>query len=82
MNKLRILPLAFLLWPAFASAACLPSQVCEVTSGTAVVGVFGAPCPANNPTSSLASFRECRLLTIASMLGHQWNSGHWWPLSR
>jgi hypothetical protein len=26
-----------LLWTAFASAACLPSQVCVVTSGTAVV---------------------------------------------
>jgi len=52
MNTLRILSLVcgtsrvkypiglltlFLLWPAFASADCLSSQVCLITSGTAVL---------------------------------------------
>ena len=37
MNKLRRLPLAFYCWPAFATAACLPSQICWVTSGTVVL---------------------------------------------
>jgi hypothetical protein len=52
MNTLRILSLMCggsrikhlislltlpLLWPAFASAACLPSQVCWVSSGTVVL---------------------------------------------
>jgi len=40
MNKLRILPLAFVygfLWPAFASADCAPLTInhCPITSGTA-----------------------------------------------
>ena len=34
-----------LLAPVVASAACLPSQICWVTSGTAVVGTSDMPCP-------------------------------------
>ena len=64
MNTLRIMSLVcrasrvkrpidlltlFLLWPAFASAACLPSQICWVTSGTAVVGTSDINCPATDP---------------------------------
>jgi len=47
MNKLRILPLAFLLWPAFASAVCSPAQTCVVTSGTVVVEGLFSPAPFN-----------------------------------
>jgi hypothetical protein len=47
MNKLRILPLAFLLWPAFASAICSPAQTCGVTSGTVVVDPLLNPAPFN-----------------------------------
>src|SRR5690242_20110405 len=47
MNKLRILPLAFLLWPAFASAVCSPGQTCVVTSGTVVVDSPLGPIPLN-----------------------------------
>jgi len=47
MNKLRILPLAFLLWPAFASAVCSPGQTCVVTSGTVVLDSPLGPIPLN-----------------------------------
>jgi len=49
MNTLRTLSLVglltlLLLWPAFASAACSPTQTCAVTSGTAVnEGSFSNP---------------------------------------
>src|SRR5262245_15785562 len=62
MNTLRILSLVcgasrikqriglltlLLLWPAFASAACLPSQTCLVTSGTMVATSSDGSVPFN-----------------------------------
>lgn len=62
MNTMRILSLVcgasrikqliglltlLLLWPAFASAACSPTQVCMVTSGTAVATSSDSSVPFN-----------------------------------